>query len=501
MSLLKKLAGQTALYGLSSIVGRALNFLLVPFYTAVLEAGEFGVVTELYAYIAFLNILYLFGMETAYFRFSTRENSTEKDAYNNSMSSILLGSIFLSGLIILFSSSIADTLQYPGKESYFIWLALILALDAIAAIPFAKLRLEQNAGKFAFTKIFNIVTNIFFNLFFLVFCKEVYNGNIFPGLKDSIDVIYNPAFGVEYIFISNFIASLLTLPLLYRSFLKFRITINIAILKPMFFYSIPLMFMGFAGMVDEMLSRIILKYVLPEGKFSTHSNLEVLGIFGACYRLSMFMSLAIQAFRYAADPFFFSQSQNKNAPELYAKVMKWFIICCCFIFLFVSVNLSLFQYLLVKPIYREAMMIVPVLLMANLFLGVYYNLSIWYKLTDKTHYGLFISAAGAIITIAFNLLLIPLIGYMGSALTTLICYFLMSLISYLWGQKYFPVPYNISSAIGYILFTIALATLALAYPFGKETLMSYAFQFFLILIYLITVFLVERKNLNFNRSK
>ncbi|MBX9850222.1 MAG: oligosaccharide flippase family protein [Cytophagaceae bacterium] len=500
MSLLKKLAGQTALYGLSSIVGRALNFLLVPFYTTVLPAGQYGIVTKLYALAAFLNIVYLYGMETTYFRFATKENLSEKDVYNNTLSLILSSSILFSGLMILGSGLLANVFNVEGKESFFIWLALILAIDAISAIPFAKLRLEQKAGRFAAAKIFNICVNIFFNLFFLVFCRDIHAGKILQGLKPLISSFYDPSLGIEYIFISNFLASLLTLPFLWSYFIKVKFTIDKSILKSMFVYSTPLMFLGLAGMVDEMLSRLILDDILPKGFYPGRSNEDALGIFGACYKLAIFMALAIQAFRYAADPFFFSQAQDKNAPEVFAKVMKWFIIVCALIFVGVSTNLSIVELLLRKEIYREGILVVPVLLMANLFAGIYYNLSVWYKLTNRTQYAIYISVTGAIVTIILNFILIPVYGYMGSAVATLACYFIISVISYIWGQKYFPVPYNILSAMGYLIFSAALVIAALVYPFGKGTLSAYAYQFSLCIVFILTVFLLERKNLNFSKK-
>jgi O-antigen/teichoic acid export membrane protein len=262
----------------------------------------------------------------------------------------------------------------------------------------------------------------------------------------------------------------------------------------MLIYSSPLMFMGFAGMIDEMLSRKVLKYLLPENFYPDITNLEALGIFGACYRLSMFMSIVIQAFRYAADPFFFSQSVSKNAPETYAKVMKWFVITCGFILLGVGGNLSIIKYFLQSEIYWKGLHIVPVLLFAYLFSGIYYNLSFWYKLTDKTHYGLIITVVGAIITIVFNILLIPEWGFTGAAATTLICYISMSAISYFLGQKYYPVPYNLFSIFGYILLAVILTIAALSYPFGEGTLLSYAFQFSLLLVYIAVVFIAEKKS-------
>ncbi|MFL5730515.1 MAG: polysaccharide biosynthesis C-terminal domain-containing protein, partial [Cytophagaceae bacterium] len=434
-------------------------------------------------------------METTYFRFANKEGYSEKEVFSNSLSSILLSSIAFSGLFILLSPSLSVVLKYPGKEDYFIWLGLILAMDSLSAIPFARLRLEKKAGQFAFAKIFNISVNIGFNLFFLVFCKKVYSGSLLPSMKELVGVIYNPSWDVEYILISNFLASLFVLPFLWKSFAGFRFSFNWDFLKPMLIYSYPLMFMGFAGMIDEMLSRIILKYVLPQGFYPGRTNLEALGIFGACYKLSMFMTLAVQAFRYAGDPFFFSQARDKNAPELFAKVMKWFIISCSFIFLFVSANLTLFQEILRSAIYREGIMVVPVLLMANLFLGIYYNLSIWYKLSDKTHMGLIISVAGALLTILLNFLLIPYFGYMGSAVTTMVCYLTMCTISYFIGQKYFYVPYHVASAFGYILLAVALVCMALYYPFGKGTLVAYAYQFLLVMVFILAVAFFERKQL------
>lgn len=500
MSLLKKLAGQTALYGLSSILGRAINFLLVPFYTAVLVPVQFGTITELYAYVAFFNILYLYGMETAYFRFATKDNLTEESVFNQSETTLIFSSLLMSGAVLLLSPLIADGLDYHGHSSYFILLGTILAIDSMLAIPFARLRLQNKAGVFATAKLFNILVNVGFNIFFLVFCKKIAAGEQLPSLKPLIQSFYSEEHVVEYILLANLIASFLTIFFLLKTFKGFKIDFNWERLKPMLVYSIPMLFIGLAGMVDEMLSRIILKYVLPDGFYPNRTNLEALGIFGACYRLSMFMTLAVQSFRYASDPFFFSQAKDKNAPELFATVMKWFVIACAFLYVVVSCNLSLFEKILRGEIFREGILVVPVLLMANLFLGIYYNLSIWYKLTDKTQLGTLISIFGAAITITANFILIPFFGYMGSAVTTLICYFLMSTISYLWGKKYFPVPYKLGSALFYLTFAVILSILALSYPFGKGSIMSYGFQVILLGTYLFVVFLIERKQMNFKAS-
>lgn len=449
--------------------------------------------------MAFLNIVFIYGMETAWFRFASVEtlNATSLHArsqqYNVTLTSILLTSLLFSGLIIIFSSPIAHVLDYPDKQSFIIWLALILAIDAVVTIPFAKLRLEKKATQFATARLINIVLNIGLNLFFLVFCKDVYDGNYLPALKPVILKIYSPEIGVGYVFLSNLIANAMLIIILWRSFFSFRIQLNWQKLKPMLVYAWPLLFMGLAGMVNEMIDRILLKQVLPEGFYPGKDNLAALGIYGACYKLSIFMTLGIQAFRYAAEPFFFSEAKNKNAPELFANVMNWFVIACCIIFLIISVNLDLFLLLLRQAEYREGGLVIPVLLLANLFLGIYYNLSIWYKLKDKTHYGMYISIGGAVITIFLNLALIPFWGYMGCAVATLICYFLMAVACYFYGKKYFPIPYDLKSGFGYILGAVLLVIIALSGVLGITNYMvDFLFHNFLILVYLVIIWFIVR---------
>lgn len=498
MSILKKLAGQTALYGLSSIVGRVLNFLLVPFFTALLDLAEFGIYTDLYAYMAFLNVVYLFGMETTYFRFASRSGYNEESTFQTVQGTLILSSFFLSTLIILLAPWLANILNYPGKETWIIILSLILFVDTIVAIPLANLRLQGKAGKFAGIKLINIILTIFLNLFFLVFSNMVYKGEILPSLLPFVKLYYIPGAEIYYILLSNLIANAFQIVLLYKNFTRIRFRISVSYLKPMFVYAYPLMFMGLAGMVNEVIDRNLLKYILPPGFYPHLTNLEALGIYGACYKLSMFMSLAIQAFRYAADPFFFSKAEDKNAPEIFAKVMKYFIITCTLIYIAVSLNLNIFGLFLSQPSYREGLVIVPILLLANLFLGVYYNLSVWYKLTDKTHFGTYITAGGALVTILANVMLIPLFGYVGSALATLICYFSMAAVSYLIGQKYFYVPYNLKSAAFYIGLSSAFILLYFNLTIDNH-LFQYAIQFSLVLLYLLIVFLLEKRHFNFKR--
>lgn len=461
MSLLKKLAGQTALYGLSSMLGRALNFLLVPFYTSVLLLGDFGVFTELYAYVAFLNVVYVFGMETTYFRFANKDKHNEVEIFRQTQSFVLVLSIIISGLLILCAHPIAVALKYPGRNIYIVWMALIMGVDAVTAIPFARLRQEGKAAYFAFAKLTNIGLNIGLNLFFLVLCKGIYEGQFLQDFLPLVRTFYHPSRDVEYIFISNLLANAFMIPLLWKHFALFRFRWSGEKLKPLLIYAYPLMFMGLAGMVNEVLDRILLKPFLPDGFYPGLSKEEVLGIYGGCYKLSMFMTLAIQSFRYAADPFFFSKAEDKNAPEVFARVMNWFVVVCCFMFLVISLYAEPIGTLLLrKAEYRTGLGVVPVLLLANLFLGVYYNLSIWYKITDRTYWGTWIGVGGALFTIVSNIALIPLLGYMGAAYTTLACYFLMALVSYRAGHRYFPVPYDVAALLTLIGGAVLLVILA-----------------------------------------
>lgn len=491
MSQLKKLASDTAVYGASSIVGRMLNYLLVPYYTGVFVASEYGVVTEFYAYAAFFNVLYTYGLETAYFRFASKDKTTEKSTYSIAVTSILLSTLVLSGSLLLFSSEIASTLGYPDKQHYVSWFALIFAIDAIVAIPFAKLRYDGKARLFAISKLVNILLNIGLNLFFITFCKGVYEGQFLPGIKQSITHVYNPDFGVEYVFLSNLIANAALLILLRKELFKVRISLNWAILKPMLKYAYPLLFTGLAYVTNEMLSRWAIKYWTPESLYPGQSNLEILGIFGAVYKLSIFMTLGIQAFRYAAEPFFFSNAETKESPELFSKVMHWFVIFGCFVLLAVSINLDLLQFLLRREEYRTGLYVVPILLLANLFLGVFYNLSVWYKLTDRTHFGTWITIFGAILTIALNYILIPQYGYLGSSIVTLVTYILMTAVSYYLGRKYYPVPYKALRAAVYIILTAAVTYTVLQIDIANQ-LIATMFHLGILIIFVLAVFIFEK---------
>jgi O-antigen/teichoic acid export membrane protein len=465
MSIAKKLVGQTAAYGLSSIVGRALNYLLVPVYTKAFLPEEYGIVSYLYAGVGFFNILFTYGMETAFFRFSNNTGADRDKLYNQVLSLIICSSVILSALLILLSGNIASYIGFPDQQEYIVWLAIILAIDAIVAIPFARLRLLNKAIKFASVKLANIIITVAANLLFLVVFRQIYEGAYLQGLRPFVEYVYNPDFGIGYIFLINLVANAMIIPMLWREFSVFRFELNKELLRPMLVYAYPLMFMGLAGAVNELLDRLLLNEVLPEDFYPGRSNIAAIGIYSACYKLSIFMTLAIQAFRYAAEPFFFSQAQEKDSPQAFALIMKWFVIACAFIFVFISSNMEIFAELFLRrPEYHEGLLVVPVLLLANLFLGVYYNLTVWFKLTDKTRFGTYISFGGAAITIIFNLMLIPVLGYMGSAIATLICYFSMALACYLLGNAHYPIPYPVKNITGYILLASGLVLAALYVP-------------------------------------
>ena len=443
MSVLKKLASQTAVYGISSIVGRVLTYLLMPIYTGAFAAAEYGVVTGLYAYVSFLNVVFTYGMESTFFRFANRLGIDRRELYGRVISLLLVSTAVLTVLLVLLARPLLELLEIPpGHEQYVTWVALILGLDALTAIPFARLRLENRARKFASIKLAGIVVTVALNLFFIVLCPAVASGQWLPALRPLVAWLYDPAMGVGYVFLSNLFASGLTLLLLWRELLDFRFRLNLAFLRPLLAYAYPLMLMGLAGMVNETLDRILLPKWLPDNFYPGQSSLTAVGIYGACYKLSIFMSLVIQAFRYAAEPFFFAQSNEKNSPVMFAMIMKWFTLCCAVIFVGISLNVEdLGPLFLRRPEYLQGLVVVPILLLANLFLGVYYNLSVWFKLTDKTYYGTYIGAGGAVLTIALNFLLIPVLGYLGCALATLACYFMMAMLCWRLGERHFPVPY------------------------------------------------------------
>ncbi|TGE09872.1 MATE family efflux transporter [Hymenobacter fodinae] len=493
MSIAKRLASQTAVYGISSIVGRVLSYLLVPVYTARFAAAQYGIVTGLYAYVSFLNVVFTYGMETTYFRFANRPGTDRRQLYDQVMSLLLVSTVLLTALLMWQAPVLLRLLELPpSSERYAHWIALILGLDALAAIPFARLRLENKARKFAGIRLTNILISVALNLFFIVFCPDVLSGEYLTGLQPLVERVYNPSMGVGYVFLSNLVASFLTLVMLGRELTDFRFRISLAPLRPLLKYAYPIMLMGLAGMVNETLDRILLPKWLPDNFYPGQSSLTAVGIYGACYKLSIFMQLVTQAFKYAAEPFFFAQSTEKNSPRIFAMVLKWFTLSCAVIFVVVSVNVEDFGRLFLhRAEYLEGLVVVPILLLANLFLGVYWNLSVWFKLTDKTYYGTYIGFGGAVLTIALNFLLIPILGYLGSALATLACYFMMAVVCWWLGNQHFPVPYPVVRLLTWIGLAAGVVAVAWYVPI-TEYWTRHAFHVLLTLGFMGLLLLVER---------
>ena len=497
MNKFKQLASETAIYGLSSIIGKAINFILVPFYTstAILRIEEYGIVTELYSYVAVLNVLYLYGMETAYFRFTSKPGHGEKEIYSSVFSSVLITTLVLTFLLVSSATPIVNWLEFEGKESFVYWFAAIIAIDSVMAIPFVKLRFERKAVQFASYKLINIFLNLGLNLFFLYFCKSIWQGDFLPEWKETIRYVYNPEFNVEYVFISNLIANACYLLLLFGVIRKASFVINFQLLSPMLLYAFPLLLSQLAGNFNEMFSRMMLKKILPDGYYVGLNNQEALGIFGACYKLSMIMTLSIQAFRYAAEPFFFRESREKDSKETYSNVFLYFAIFGLFSVLAISLNLDIIKLLFLKnEAYWSALHIVPVLLMASLFLGLYYNLSIWFKIRDKTYFGTVISVSAAFITIAMNYLLIPYFGYEGSAATTLAVYFYMCVFAYLTGRKHYRIDYDLKRFTYYLFLMLALLLSGWHINFYSEVV-TQLLREILILVFVGIVFAFEGKKL------
>ena len=446
MSSLRQLVSQTAIYGLSSILGRFLNYLLVPLYTYTFAAGQYGVVSEFYAYAGFFAVLLAFGLETGYFRFRQQQGLDAQKVYACSLSFLFVTSLIFFVVAWFYAADLSATLQYPSHPEYVLSFAAILAIDALSALPFARLRAENRAWRFAGIKLTEILLTIGLNLAFLL-CLPV-----LVKSWPSIAEYYHSEQAVAYIFYANLIASAVKLVLLLPQFRAVDFTLDKQFLGPILRYSLPMVVIGFAGMINEMLDRAILKQLLP---YDAETNLKMLGIYGACYKLSILMTLFVQAFRYAGEPFFFAYAGRSDAKAAYALVMRYFVIAGVAIFLLVTLYIDFFKYFIGEE-YRQGLAVVPVLLLANLCLGVYVNLSVWYKLSDRTGLGAWVAIAGAAVTIALNILWIPEWGYMGSAWATLVCYAFMTIVSWGLGRYFYPVPYPLIKIAFYLGLGVAL---------------------------------------------
>jgi O-antigen/teichoic acid export membrane protein len=449
LSSIKRLAGQTIWYGASSIFARFLYYLLTPYLTAKFaKTTSYGQMSLVYSLIPFLNVVVLFGFETAYFRFIQRKDA-EKDIYDTLLGSLLISTFLLVLLMIAFRHAIATFIGVDAHVEYITISAAIIACDALSALPFARLRYEGRPRKFAAIRVSGILLNIFFAYFFLSVCPRL----VREHPNSSILLFYNPRFGVGYVLIANLVQSAFQVLALSGQLRKFRWQVNIPLWKEVMVYALPLTIAGFGGMINETFDRIMLYQRLP----LNHEAADIqVGIYSACYKLSLLITLFVQAFRMGAEPFFFRQSLEDSAQRTYARVMKFFVITICLMFLFVALYLNIWKEFIQDPSMYVGLEVVPILLFANMFLGIYYNLSIWYRLTKNTTAGAYITLIGAAITLIVNYLFIPSYGYMASAWATFLCYGSMMVISFFWGQRVYPVPYAWKKLSAYMVIVALL---------------------------------------------
>jgi len=480
----KKLASDTAIYGASSIVGRFLNWWLVPYYSFMFLPGEYGVVTNMYAYVAFLLVLLTYGMETSYFRFASKSEDPEK-VYSTSLISLFFTTASFVLVASVFRQSIAGFIHYPNHPEYILWFALILGIDAFTAIPFARLRLNNRPLKFALVKFVFIGCNIGFNIFFISLCPKFIENN-----PNSLVLhIYSPEIGVGYVFISNLLASIVTLLILLPEIFRISFVFDRQLLRKMLSYGFPILIVGLTGMVNQNIDKVLIPFLIPENK----DPMFQLGVYGANYKLAVLMNMFIQAFRYAFEPFFFARGGSKDDPKMYATVMKYFVLFGLLIFLGMMLYVDLVK-IIIAPEYHVGLKILPLVLMANLFFGIYFTLSLWYKLTDKTRYGAYMALVGALITLVLNFVLIPVMGYMGSAVAVFVCFLTMMLFSYFLGQKFYPVPYDIKKIAKF--FAIAMVVYFISF-FTREmsSFPKYTLHTLLLIAYLAAVLFLEKNEL------
>ena len=475
----KKLFGQTAVYGMSSILGRLLNYLLVPLYTAVfVDPADYGVVSELYAWVAFLIVLLTFGMETAFFRFIQKEGQREKTFATALVSLLFVNAVFFI-ILAIFHQDIARLLLFEHHGEYILLLGGIVAIDAISSLPLAKLRAEERAVRFSIIQFSSIGINIVLNLVLML------------GFVDP----EHPEKGIFYILLANLMASLIKPILMFKSF-QLKASFDRALMHKMLRYSIPLAIAGFAGIINEMLDRILLKQLLfdPTSPESLNLAEAQVGIYSASYKLAMLVTIFLQAYRYAAEPFFFNQMKNEHRTQVYVKVMNAFIGLVCCVFLLVSLNIDVFKHFIQNESYWVGLKVVPILLLANVFLGIYYNQSIWYKLSGKTGYGALIAICGALLTITLNMIYIPQYGYIACAWATLIVYFIQMVLSYILGQRHYPIPYNLKKFFLYLGITLGIYFFAREFQF-EDQVINLVYRNSLLLILILFLFWNEKKPL------
>mgnify|MGYP002776222315 FL=1 len=448
---MKKLAQETAIYGVSSILGKFLNWLLVPLYTYILDSSaDYGVVTNLYSWTALLLVILTYGMETGFFRFANKNKENADQVYSTTLISVGVTSLIFGIICIIFDQQLANFLGYDQYPEYISMLGVVVAIDAFASIPFAYLRYANRPIKFAAVKFLYISLNIIFNLFFLVGCPWLMKH--FPA---TIDWFYNPHYGVGYVFVANILSTTIQTLALLPYIFKVKFNFDFALLKKVLRYSLPLLVLGVAGIMNQTLDKILFPMLKPGLEGASE-----LGIYGATSKIAMVMLMFTQAFRYAYEPFIFAQNKDKDSMSSYADAMKFFIIFSLLIFLGMILYMDIFKYIIQRD-YWIGLNVVPIVLVSFIFQGIFFNLSLWYKLTDKTMYGAWFSIIGTIIIVVGNVLLVPHFSYTGSAWAAFACYFVIMLISYYFGQKYMPIKYDLKTIGLYTGVTIILYLISL----------------------------------------
>ncbi len=476
MSEIKKLANQTLWYGLPSITRRFLGYLMnlsLPLFFA--QPSVTADLSQIYAIIPFLNVLFTYGLETAYFRFSKEEDP--KKLYNTLSLSLIGSTILFTGVIYLFKGNIISWAKLENHPEFITWMIAIIFFDTICTLAFARLRLENRPRKYALVSLSSVLVNLLSVLFFV----GIIPSYVLNHLDSGLSYFTKNNIGIGYYLLGNLAGSMLTFILLWKEFKEIKFQFSNEIWIKVMNYSYPLIIVGMGGMVNDMLSRLIYQHVVD---LPVEAAKHELGVFANIYRIALLITILIQAFRMAAEPFFFKQSGEENAQKVYARVMKFFVIACCFMFLFISLFIEIFAWFFTaihKPLWTQGLYIVPLLALGNIFLGIYYNLSIWYKLTDQNKMGAYITLAGAIITIGLNIVLIPTLHYLGAAIATFSCYFFMMVISYFMGQRYYPVPYPTKKLIAY------LVVICLLYAMHKSILFFFPHLWLAILLGIIFI--------------
>ena len=493
MSAIKKFAGQTAIYGISTVIARFLNFFLTPIYVGLYSPKVYGIFSLMYSWASMLNALLAFGMETTYFRYLNKYANDKQKVYNNTFFTVSLIAFTFLLFSFLFVDDIATWIQRgnvndPDYARYIKYFIYILVADALAVIPFAKLRADSRPIRYSIIKFVNILTFIGLNLLFIFVFPMIIKEGWFGA--EYLTDWYREGW-VGYVFISNLIASLITLILLTPELLKLTFSYDISLLKEMLVYSLPVLIANISFIINENIDKVFLGQLLPADIAE-----QELGIYAACYKIAVFLSIFINAFRLGAEPFFFSQAKNKNATETYARIMDYFVIAVSLIFVFLVANIELLKYFIYRKdaaeqaLYWSGLRIVPILLFGYVSLGIYINLSIWYKLSDQTRYGLYISGIGAILTIVLNVIFIPKFSYMASAWISLTAYTLMMILSYLWGQRNYPIPYKLKKNIIYLFSSVCIVFVVFV-VFDRNLIIGNA----LFLIFTIAILLRERKEI------